>query len=124
MECELCYTNYNEDNAIPKLMKPCAHTYCVSCLSIQKENNGCFSCPKCPNLKPFDSDPSALSTNSALLKLIKFRQNEKIAYDKMKHYEIENPKFFSKIEETVSRSVKPFELHLSEIKRDELIYVE
>ena len=42
----------------------------------------------------------------------------------MKSYEIQNPKFFSSIEETVTRSKKPYEIHLSEIRQDELIYYE
>ena len=42
----------------------------------------------------------------------------------MKTFEIENPMFFGNIEETITRDLKPFELQLAEIRRDELIYSE
>lgn len=124
MECELCNSNYNEENYVPKIVKPCAHTYCQNCLNQQKQKEGLFYCPKCPNSRSSASDPSSLPTNSSLLKLIEFRKNEKSAYEKMRKYEIQNPYFFPKIEETIKRKSKPFELTLSEIRKDELIYME
>ena len=42
----------------------------------------------------------------------------------MKAYEMENPTFFQSIEETVCRKTQPYQLHLSEITQDELIYLE
>lgn len=47
-----------------------------------------------------------------------------MAYEKLRLYELENPKFFCKIDETVSRPMKPFEIQLAEIQYDELIYTE
>jgi len=60
-------------------------------------------------------DPSIFPLNYGLLKIIEFRKNEKIAFEKMKSYQIENPNFFSKIEETVIRSHKPFQIQIYEI---------
>lgn len=37
---------------------------------------------------------------------------------------MKNPKFFNKIDETVTRKYHPFEIKLAEIKQDELIYYE
>lgn len=55
----------------------------------------------CPTDFPSQLDPITLPTNASLLKLIEFRKNERIALTKMKVYEMENPKFFKKIEEKV-----------------------
>ena len=69
-------------------------------------------------------DPLELPTNSSLLKLIEFRKNEQLAYDKMKHFGIDNPKFFTTVEEMITRKHKPQVIHLTEVRQDELIYYE
>jgi len=89
-----------------------------------KEKERTVSCPLCPHDKPCSVDPSVLPTNQSLMKIIEFRKNEKNAFDKMKLYELENPRFFKGIEEVVTRDCKPHEIHLAEIKQDELIYIE
>lgn len=42
----------------------------------------------------------------------------------MKYYEIENPRFFDTIDETITRKYQPYEIHLAEVRQDELIYYE
>jgi hypothetical protein len=54
------------------------------------------------------NDPESLPKNHSLLKIIEFRKNEWKAIQRIKTYEIENPDFFKDIEETVTRSSKPY----------------
>eukprot|EP00347_Sterkiella_histriomuscorum_P010038 403338929 len=139
MECELCYNGYDTTTTIPKLLKPCGHTYCNNCLQFQKQKDGGVVCPTCKyeskhylSNQSFKSqskssslnDPETLPINQSLLKIIEFRRNERVAMHKMKTYQIENPKFFREIDEIISRRIKPYQLQLSEITQDELIYKE
>ncbi|CDW90939.1 UNKNOWN [Stylonychia lemnae] len=42
----------------------------------------------------------------------------------MKRYSVENPSFFKSVDETITRNQQPYQLELSEISQDELIYKE
>lgn len=50
-----------------------------------------------------NADVESLPVNHSLLKIIEFKKNEQKAIERMKAYEIENPQFFSKIQESVVR---------------------
>jgi len=123
MDCELCANEYNQEESLPKLVKPCSHTYCQKCLYCLREKSGVVYCPSCQG-QPTTDDPKEMATNTGLLKIIKYRRDEKEAFQLIKRYEIRNPKFFPRIEETVTRGSKPHEIFLSEVTHDELVYFE
>lgn len=77
--------------------------------------NGKLYCHHCKAETPDSYEIDNLPTNQSVLKLLEFKKNEEKAREKIKQYEIQNPKFFKKIEETVKRKHMPLELQLTEI---------
>ncbi|XP_035682794.1 E3 ubiquitin-protein ligase TRIM56-like [Branchiostoma floridae] len=75
LQCTICYDTFKE----PKILVPCLHTFCKTCLKecVRKQANSCLSCPICRQEVPCSEDGvEGLRDNSFTASLVAAVQDQ------------------------------------------------
>ena len=123
MECDICLTEWNLSNNIPKILN-CGHTYCKTCLidmfNTCIRNTITLNCPTCKmrilNISNLN-DITNLMNNKSLIQLIERKDNRsKLVYN----FNLSASNFFTQ----TGQSMKSLDAaYLSSIKRKENILI-